>query len=418
MKIFNIYFISPQVKNTFDHPKYEFKKMAVQTPFYYYDLELLESTLQALNDAIPSSKFKVHYAVKANAETKVLQTIQRYGFGADCVSGNEILKAIECGYAPSEIVLAGVGKSDRELNIAIQNDIHSINCESIEELVVINEIAQQNNRVASISFRINPNVDAKTHYKITTGLSENKFGIPISEVSRAIAEIKTMPFLNLTGVHFHIGSQILSMDPFKKLCHQVNTLLDEIEAEGIELEHVNLGGGLGIDYLHPDKNPIPDFKSYFQVFEENLNLRDNQTAHFELGRSVVGQFGSLISQVLYVKKGATKNFAIIDAGMTELIRPALYDSYHEIENISADQTIGTDNYNVVGPICESSDVFGDIKMPITTRGDILKIKSTGAYGQVLSSNYNLRDTAVAIYSDEMSLDEAIEKEKLEVQMAS
>ncbi|PIB36503.1 diaminopimelate decarboxylase [Reichenbachiella sp. 5M10] len=377
--------------------------MAIQTPFYYYDIELLEATLQSLTDAVPSSNFKVHYAIKANAEDRILKTIRKYGLGADCVSGNEITKALSCGFEANEIVLAGVGKSDAELHTAISNGIHSINCESIEELVVINEIAEQNNRVANISFRINPNVDAKTHHKITTGLSENKFGIPISEVSRAIAEIRKMPFLSLSGIHFHIGSQILSMDPFIKLCNQVNTLLDEIEAEGINLEHINVGGGLGIDYLTPDENPIPDFEKYFAVFHEHLNVRENQTVHFELGRSVVAQCGSLISKVLYVKKGATKNFAIIDAGMTELIRPALYDSYHEIENITADAALGQDNYSVVGPICESSDVFGELEMPITKRGDILQIKSAGAYGQVLSSNYNLRDSALAYYSDENDL---------------
>ncbi|UXP32891.1 diaminopimelate decarboxylase [Reichenbachiella agarivorans] len=385
--------------------------MAVQTPFYHYDIELLENTLQTLTAAIPSSNFKVHYAIKANAEPRILQTIRKYGLGADCVSGNEITRALECGYAPSEIVLAGVGKSDAELNTAISNGIHSINCESIEELEVINEIAEQNNRVAHISFRINPNVDAKTHHKITTGLSENKFGIPISEVSRAIAEIRKMNALKLTGVHFHIGSQILSMDPFIKLCTQVNTLLDEMEAEGVELEHINVGGGLGIDYLNPDGNPIPDFEKYFAVFHEHLQVRPGQTVHFELGRSVVAQCGSLISKVLYVKKGATKNFAIIDAGMTELIRPALYDSHHEMENITADAAMGMDTYSVVGPICESSDVFGQLEMPITKRGDIIKIKSAGAYGQVLSSNYNLRDSAIAYYSDEMTLNACIGKEE-------
>ncbi|WP_255416162.1 MULTISPECIES: diaminopimelate decarboxylase [Reichenbachiella] len=390
--------------------------MAVQTPFYYYDLALLENTLQALNDAIPSSKFKVHYAVKANAEDRILQTIQRYGLGADCVSGNEITKSIACGFNPSEIVLAGVGKSDAELHTAISNGIHSINCESIEELEVINEIAEQNNRVANISFRINPNVDAKTHHKITTGLSENKFGIPISEVSRAIAEIRKMEFLSLSGIHFHIGSQILSMDPFIKLCNQVNTLLDEIEGEGIQLDHINVGGGLGIDYLNPDQNPIPDFEKYFAVFHEHLNVREGQTVHFELGRSVVAQCGSLITKVLYVKKGATKNFAIVDAGMTELIRPALYDSYHEMENITADSLLGTDNYSVVGPICESSDVFGELEMPITKRGDLIKIKSAGAYGQVLSSNYNLRDSAKAYYSDKNELTSWVGSEKKETSL--
>ncbi|WP_109832310.1 diaminopimelate decarboxylase [Reichenbachiella versicolor] len=388
--------------------------MRVKTPFYHYDMELLENTLQALNNAIPSPNFKVHYAIKANAEKRVLELIQKYGFGADCVSGNEVQTAIDTGFNPNEVVLAGVGKSDDELITAISNNIHSINCESIEELEVINEIAGNLNKTADISFRINPNVDAKTHAKITTGLSENKFGIPISEVGRAVEEINKMQHLHLKGIHFHIGSQILSMDPFVKLCKQVNTLLEDLEASGVELEHINVGGGLGIDYLNPEENPIPDFEGYFKTFHQHLKVRDGQTVHFELGRSVVGQCGSLISKVLYIKKGATKNFAIIDAGMTELIRPALYDSYHKIENITADSALGIDNYSVVGPICESSDVFGELEMPITKRGDYLCIKSAGAYGQVLSSNYNLRDKAATVYSDEMSLDECLDQQNAEL----
>ena len=388
--------------------------MRVNTPFYHYDMELLENTLRSLNNAIPSPNFKVHYAIKANAEERILEMIQNHGFGADCVSGNEVKKAIEKGFNPKEIVLAGVGKSDNELIIAISNDIHSINCESIEELEVINEIAGSLNKTADISFRINPNVDAKTHAKITTGLSENKFGIPISEIGRAIDEINKMENLHLKGVHFHIGSQILSMDPFIKLCNQVNRLLEELEATGIHLEHINVGGGLGIDYHNPEENPIPDFVGYFQTFYEHLNVRQDQTVHFELGRSVVGQCGSLISKVLYVKKGATKNFAIIDAGMTELIRPALYDSYHKIANLTADEAMGKENYSVVGPICESSDVFGELEMPITKRGDYICIHSAGAYGQVLSSNYNLRDRAATIYSDEMSLAACLAKKQAEL----
>jgi len=329
--------------------------------------------------------------------------------GADCVSGNEIQKVIDIGFSPSEIVLAGIGKTDEELELAITKNIHSINCESIEELEVINEIAERNNKIAHIAFRINPNVDANTHHKITTGLSENKFGIPISEVDRAITEIRKMPNLELKGIHFHIGSQILSMDPFLKLCHQVNELMVDIEQAGIELEHINVGGGLGIDYHSPEENMIPDFERYFNIFYENLNFKENQTVHFELGRSVVGQVGSLVTKVLYVKKGVTKKFVIVDAGMTDLIRPALYDSFHKIENVTADVALGQESYSVVGPICESSDVFGDKEMPITNRGDHLVIKSAGAYGQVLSSNYNLRDRAATIYSDEMALDQCIQQ---------
>ena len=387
--------------------------MTVNTPFYYYDMELLENTLQALKSAIPSPNFKVHYAIKANAEDGILKAIHKHGLGADCVSGNEIQKALEVGFDASEIVLAGIGKSDAELELAISRGIHSINCESIEELEVINEIAERNNKVAHISFRINPNVDAKTHHKITTGLSENKFGIPISEVDRAINEIRKMNSLELKGIHFHIGSQILSMDPFLKLCQQANDLMDDMEAAGIELEHINVGGGLGIDYHNPEENPIPDFETYFGIFQQNLNVREGQTVHFELGRSVVGQCGSLMTKVLYIKRGATKNFAIVDAGMTDLIRPALYDSYHEIENASSVES-DTESYSVVGPICESSDVFGDLEMPLSKRGDYLKIKSAGAYGQVLSSNYNLRDRAQTIYSNVIELDTIIKPKELEM----
>ncbi len=387
--------------------------MNVNTPFYFYDMELLDSTLQALKAAIPSPNFKVHYAIKANAEEGILKAIQKHGLGADCVSGNEIHKAVEMGFNPNEIVLAGIGKTDEELELAITQGIHSINCESIEELEVINEIAERNNRVAHISFRINPNVDAKTHHKITTGLSENKFGIPISEVDRAINEIHQMNSLELKGIHFHIGSQILSMEPFEKLCQQVNDLMDDMEAAGIELEHINVGGGLGIDYHNPDLNPIPDFETYFRVFQENLKVREGQTVHFELGRSIVGQCGSLMTKVLYIKRGATKNFAIVDAGMTDLIRPALYDSYHEIENVTSVQA-ETESYSVVGPICESSDVFGEVEMPLSKRGDYLKIKSAGAYGQVLSSNYNLRDRAQTIYSTDTTLEKLLNIEAAEL----
>jgi diaminopimelate decarboxylase len=412
MKIIYIFFKAVNYDHTFEGLlQIKIAMMTPNTPFYHYDMELLEATLQSLKNAIPNPRFKVHYAIKANAETRILETIQRYGLGADCVSGNEVQKALDTGFEASEVVLAGIGKTDAELELAITQGIHSINCESIEELEVINEIAERKNRTAHIAFRINPNVDAKTHHKITTGLSENKFGIPISEVDRAIAQIQLMDNLELKGIHFHIGSQILSMDPFLKLCNQINTLVSNMAASGIHLEHINVGGGLGIDYLHPNENSIPDFESYFKVFNENLNVTEDQTVHFELGRSVVGQCGSLITKVLYVKKGATKNFAIVDAGMTDLIRPALYDSYHLIENLAADDALGADNYSVVGPICESSDVFGDLEMPITQRGDYLKIHSAGAYGQVLSSNYNLRDRAATVYSDEITLNACINKQE-------
>ncbi|SMD33156.1 diaminopimelate decarboxylase [Reichenbachiella faecimaris] len=379
--------------------------MSVRTPFYYYDLTLLENTLEEMQAAINNPNFKVHYAIKANAEDRILHTIKKHGLGADCVSGNEIKKALEIGFEPQDIVLAGIGKSDEELELAISQGIHSINCESIEELEVINEIAERHEAIASIAFRINPNVDAQTHHKITTGLNENKFGIPITELDAAVDEILKHKNLALKGIHFHIGSQILNLNPFANLCQQANNVTTSLKARGIVLEHINVGGGLGINYTNPDSQLIPNFVEYFRVFEKFLNLEEGQTVHFELGRSIVGQCGSLVSKVLYVKKGASSNFAIIDAGMTDLIRPALYNAFHKVENISKDGEL--EPYHVVGPICESSDTFGKTELPKTSRGDFLIIKSAGAYGQVLSSNYNLRDRAAAIYSDDISLENYI-----------
>ncbi|MEP3387144.1 MAG: diaminopimelate decarboxylase [Reichenbachiella sp.] len=386
--------------------------MSVRTPFYYYDLTLLENTLAAMQAAINNPNFKVHYAIKANAEDRILQTIKKHGLGADCVSGNEIKKAIEIGFEPNDIVLAGIGKSDEELDLAISQGIHSINCESIEELEVINEIAERHGAVASIAFRINPNVDAQTHHKITTGLNENKFGIPITELDAAVDEILKHKNLALKGIHFHIGSQILNLNPFANLCQQANNVIASLKARGIVLEHINVGGGLGINYTDPESQLVPNFIEYFRVFEKFLNLEEGQTVHFELGRSIVGQCGSLISKVLYVKKGVSSNFAILDAGMTDLMRPALYNAFHKVENISKEGEL--EPYHVVGPICESSDTFGKTELPKTHRGDFLKIRSAGAYGQVLSSNYNLRDRAAAVYSDEILLEEYISNnEKIE-----
>ena len=379
--------------------------MTIKTPFYYYDLTLLESTLQTLKNALPRPNFKVHYAIKANAEDKILSKIQQHGLGADCVSGNEIKKALDLGFAPSDMVLAGIGKSDEELALAISYGIHSLNCESIEELKVIQEIAEQHGVIAPIAFRINPNVDANTHHKITTGLNKNKFGIPINALNEALDELLQHRNLALKGVHFHIGSQIRQLDPFVALCQQANQVVRHLQDRGVSLAHINVGGGLGINYTQPEAEPIPPFAEYFGVFTKHLHVAPSQTVHFELGRSIVGQAGSLISKVLYVKKGAP-HFAIINAGMTDLMRPALYDAYHKIENLSAQGAM--ENYHVVGPICESSDSFGLAELPQTFRGDYLKINSAGAYGQTLSCNYNLRERALAVYSDEVALEDCIQ----------
>lgn len=372
----------------------------LKTPFYYYQLSSLEENLQMLTNEANKYGYHVHYALKANANLPILEKIKTYGLGADCVSGNEILKAKECGFSPQKIVFAGVGKSDEEINIALDNDIFCLNCESIPEIEVINELAKQKNKTAAIALRINPNVNAKTHHYITTGLEENKFGINLWELEEVLKTLEVSKNIKLIGLHFHIGSQITDLSVFKGLCLRVNEIQEWFYNHHIIVDHINVGGGLGINYENPETNIIPDYKTFFKLFNDILKLRPNQHLHFELGRAIVAQCGSLISKVLYVKKGIKTNFAIIDAGMTELIRPALYQATHKISNLTTNsKTIC--RYDVVGPICESSDCFAKaLDLPETQRGDLLSIHSAGAYGEVMASSYNLRDIVKSYYSEE------------------
>ncbi len=370
----------------------------VQTPFYYYDIELLENTLNNINDCTKGLPFHVHYAVKANANDRILRTINAAGLGIDCVSGGEVAAAINAGFDSKKIVFAGVGKTDREISLALDANILCFNVESIPELEAINELAQQKGKIADVAFRINPNVDAHTHKYITTGLSENKFGINLEQLPDVLKLASTLKNINVVGLHFHIGSQITILEPFKVLCDKINALQKEVNEMGFKLKIINVGGGLGVDYENPDKNPIPDFKAYFEVFKNNLVLQEGQEVHFELGRAIVAQCGSLITQVTYVKNGTAKQFVITDAGMTDLIRPALYQAHHNIENITA-TTETTEMYDVVGPICESSDCFGENEtLPTTKRGDLLALRTAGAYGEIMASRYNLRNLPTAVYS--------------------
>lgn len=371
-----------------------------ETPFYYYDLDLLRQTLEACRTASSKYNFHVHYAMKANFNSKVLDTIKSFGFGADSVSGNEVKAAIDHGFDKGKIVFAGVGKSDKEINLALDADIFCFNAESVQELTVINELAAAKNKTARIAIRINPNVDAHTHHYITTGLDENKFGINTWQLPEVIDTLRACANLQFIGIHFHVGSQITDMEVFKVLCTRVNEIADWFEEKGLSIKVLNVGGGLGIDYHHPDHN-ISDFESYFKVFNDLLHVRPDQEVHFELGRALVAQCASLISRVLYVKNGMNKNFLVLDAGMTELIRPMLYQAYHQIENVSR-----TDNgqnpstkYDVVGPICESTDCFAkDVELPESFRNDLIAIRSAGAYGEVMASGYNLRDRVQSVYS--------------------
>ena len=370
----------------------------LRTPFYYYDLNLLQKTLEEINKYSTKENYHVHYAIKANANLEILRIIKDAGLGIDCVSGGEVQTALDAGFEPSKIVFAGVGKSDWEIELGLDNNISCFNVESAAELDVIQEIAESKGIIANIALRVNPNVDAHTHHYITTGLAENKFGISLELLDKVIERCITSPNINLQGLHFHIGSQITINEPFKRLCAKINELQHHYEAHGIKFASINVGGGLGIDYDNPDTNPIPDFKSYFETFDKHLELREGQQLHFELGRSIVGQCGSLITKVLYVKEGLKKKFAIVDAGFTELIRPALYEAHHLIENITS-QEDATDVYDVVGPICESSDRFGEEeKLPITKRGDLLALRSAGAYGEIMASQYNCRQLPKSYFS--------------------
>ena len=364
---------------------------SLQTPFYYYDTALLRRTLACIKEeAARHGGFEVHYAVKANANPKVLNIIAQSGLGADCVSGGEIKAALAAGFPAGKIVYAGVGKADWEINLGISKGIFCFNVESAAELEVIGSLAAEAGKTARVCLRVNPDVGAHTHANITTGLAENKFGISMGDLWQVAGLAQSMPGVELIGLHFHIGSQILDMGDFEALCNRINDLQQECQRRKIPIEVVNVGGGLGVSYDHPDREPVPDFKSYFDTYAKTLKLHGGQKLHFELGRSVVAQCGSLITKVLYVKQGGTKQFAIVDAGMTDLIRPALYQAYHKIENITGDGAVNT--YDVVGPICESSDVFAKAADLVECRrGDLLAIRSAGAYGEIMASGYNCRE---------------------------
>lgn len=372
------------------------------TPYYFYDLEILDATLSSIQNAVKNKPYVVHYAIKANANERILERIKKAGFGIDTVSGNEIKWALKNGFKGREIAFAGVGKSDEEIQTALEAGIFTFNVESIPELQVIDELAAKTGKKAPIAIRLNPNVNAKTHHYITTGLEENKFGINYWELNELFGQLEKLQNIELKGLHFHIGSQIRDLSVFKNLCNRVNELQSEFRERNIDLDHINVGGGLGVNYQSPDEELIPDFDAFFSIFDQFIDLLPNQSLHFELGRAVVAQCAALISKVLFVKEGVKTNFAILDAGMTELIRPALYQSSHHIQNLSKINEEATYKYDVVGPICESSDCFGKaILLPKTERGDLMVIRTAGAYGQVMSSQYNLRDFAKTIYHDEL-----------------
>ncbi len=374
---------------------------AVPTPFYYYDMDLLHSTLDAINQQIEGYPYKVHYAIKANGNHRIISEIANAEIGADLVSGREIQAACNAGFNPQEMTYSGVGKTDWEIRLGLEKEIGCFNVESVPELEVINALAGEMGKTARVALRINPDIDAHTHKYITTGTAEDKFGIPLEDMESVVNQATELPHIELLGLHFHIGSQITSMRPYVMLCETVNHIQEHFEQQGIRFKMINMGGGLGVDYSAPDDHPIPDFKQYFDIFKQHLHPRPGQQFHFELGRSIVCQCGSLICRTIFIKENRNKKFAIVDAGMTDLIRPALYQAHHEIQNLtSADTAI--DTYDIVGPVCESSDVFSrDCHLPITRRGDLIAIRSAGAYGESMSSTYNMRSLPQSIFSDRL-----------------
>lgn len=374
------------------------KLTTLPTPYYFYDMKVLESTLSLIRSESERHGFKTLYAVKANFNPRIVRTVSAFGFGADCVSGNEIKHCLGNGFGADEIVYAGVGKTDSEIEYALRSGILCFNCESGEEIENIADIAGKMNVVASVALRINPNVDAFTHYYITTGVEESKFGIHENELENIVGFISDNPNLKLRGVHFHIGSQILNLTVFKSLCSKINELLRWFDNRGTEIDLINVGGGLGIDHYYPDT--MPRIREYFEIFATLLERKDHQQVLFEMGRAAVGQCGSLITRVLYIKKVLSSTYAIVDAGMTDLLRPALYQAFHLIENLSSAGK--PEKYNVVGPVCESADTFARmIDLPPTRRGDLLAIRSAGAYGEAMASRYNLRDLPPAVFSDDL-----------------
>ncbi|MCG8411183.1 MAG: diaminopimelate decarboxylase [Bacteroidales bacterium] len=373
----------------------------IETPFYYYNTNLLHETLFAIQEAADLFGYHLHYAIKANANPRILQIISKHNLGADCVSGNEIKAAIENGFDSNKIVFAGVGKTDKEIEYAIKQNIFCFNCESIQELEVINSIAQKYNTKQRVALRINPDINANTHKHITTGLKTNKFGISFYDFKTIIKNINNYNNITINGLHFHIGSQITDLSVFAKLCEIVNETYSYAISNNLTINHINLGGGLGINYNKPE-NHIPSFQAYFKIFNTNLNIPDRVQIHFEPGRSIVGQCGCLITKVLYVKENDERKTIIVDAGLTELLRPALYQSFHKIINLRYSKNEENCRYDIAGPICETSDYFGkSVSLPETERGHFLAIYSVGAYGEVMSSQYNLRNPALKYFSDDL-----------------
>ncbi len=363
---------------------------AVGTPFYVYSRATLERHYRVFSEAFADMDTLVTYALKANSNQAVLTALAKMGAGADTVSEGEIRRALAAGIPASKIVFSGVGKTPREMDFALATGIYCFNVESEPELEILSARAVALGKVASVSLRINPDVDAKTHAKISTGKSENKFGIPRVKAREAYARAAKLPGIDVVGIDMHIGSQIIDLEPFDNAFTLMAQLVEELQADGHKIRHVDVGGGLGIPY-HFDNNPPPLPVAYAEIVAKHIKPLGLKTV-FEPGRLIVGNAGILVTEVIFVKEGDAKNFVIVDAAMNDLIRPTLYEAYHDIKPVKeASDDAPRMRADIVGPVCETGDYLGlDREMSKPEAGDLLAVFTAGAYGAVLSSTYNSR----------------------------
>jgi diaminopimelate decarboxylase len=364
------------------------------TPCYVYSRKELTDRFQQLAAGFQAVDHLVCYAVKANPSLAILNLLAKAGAGFDIVSGGELTRVIAAGGNPAKVVFSGVGKTEAEMRAALQADILCFNVESSAELERLNKVAGSMGKIAPVSLRVNPNVDAKTHPYISTGLRDNKFGVAYEEALDLYRKATAMPHIEIHGVDCHIGSQLTELSPFLDAFDRILDLVDQLTAAGINISHVDIGGGIGIRYS--DETP-PDFATYAEAILQKLGSRKVKLV-MEPGRALVGNAGLLLTRVEYLKHGETKNFAIVDAAMNDLMRPALYDAYHEIVPVQP-STAEVQTYEVVGPVCESGDFLGHDRKLAINQGDLLAVLSAGAYGMSMSSNYNTRPRAAEVMVD-------------------
>ena len=378
------------------------------TPLYVYSRSAFEQAYLAYTDALGEWPHLVCFAVKTNSNLGVLNALARLGAGFDIVSIGELERVIAAGGDPSKVVFSGVGKQAHEIQRALECNILCLNIESISEMHLINEVAQKLGKKASISIRVNPNIDAKTHPYIATGLHNSKFGIPFEEAEAAYLTAQSLAHLSVTGIDCHIGSQITELQPFIEATKQLKTLIESLKKHDITFEHIDLGGGLGIPYKAEDK-PLPSPGDYAQALCQTLNMPDTQLI-IEPGRAIVGNAGALITEVIAIKSSSSKQFAIVDAAMNDLIRPALYQGWHDIVQVRQSQLENIQTYDIVGPVCESADFLGHDRLLDIQAGALLAVCNTGAYVSCMASNYNTRPRApeVLIHKDRHSLIKARE----------